>query len=116
MSLSQRACVLLLLILIIGCGPNQTLLMETKLDAPLRQRMTTLQEKEFPEKLSILGKCVSTIDGSMRQDLTQAGAEVHTMTNDLFTATIPSDRILEVAALDFVVQLQLSQTSKPLTQ
>jgi hypothetical protein len=116
MNLSGRAWLLLFLILIIGCGPDQSLLMKTKLGAPLRQRMTALQEKESPEKLSILGKCVSPIDGRIREDFMEAWAQVHTMTHDLFGATILSDRVLDVAALDFVVQLQLSQTSKPLSQ
>ena len=52
----------------------------------------------------------------MREALVGAGAEVHTLANDVFTATIPSDLVLDVAALDIVVQLQLSQTSKPLSQ
>ena len=116
MCLSERASFLLILILMVGCGPDRSLLMETKLDAPLRQRMTALKDAESPEKLSILGKCVGTIDGPMREALVDAGAQVHTMTNDLFSATIPSDCVLDVAALDFVVQLQLSQTSKPLSQ
>jgi len=90
--------------------------MESKLDAPLRQRVTSIQESEMPEQLTVFGKCTSTIDGQMRQTLVEAGADVQTMTNDIFTANIPSNRVLDVAALDFVAQLQLSQVSQPLSK
>jgi hypothetical protein len=99
-NLSGRAWLLLLLILIISSGPYQSLLMKTKLDAPLQQRMTALQEKESLEKLGILGKCFSPIDGRVREGFVEAGAQVHTMPHDLFGSTIPSGRILDVAALD----------------
>lgn len=101
------------LLLIIGCGTDRSLLMETKLDVPLRQRLTDLQERELTEDIDISGKCTTTIDGSMREDLMNAGADVHRMTNEAFTATIPSDRVLDVAALEFVLQLQLSRSMEP---
>ncbi len=101
------------LLLIIGCGTDRSLLMETKLDVPLRQRLTDLQERELTEDIDISGKCTTTIDGSMREDLMNAGADVHRMTNEAFTATIPSDRVLDVAALEFVLQLQLSRSVEP---
>ena len=116
MNLSRIALCLPLLMLTAGCGPDRSLIMETRLDAPLRREVAAHQEGQTSEKLSILGKCVGTIDAPMREALVGAGAEVHTLANDVFTATIPSDLVLDVAALEIVVQLQLSQTSKPLSQ
>src|SRR4030042_5996355 len=116
MNLSRIALCLPLLMHRAGCGPDRSLIMKTKLDAPLRREVAALQEGQTSEKLSILGKCVGMIDAPMREALVGAGAEVHTLGNDVFAATIPSDLILDVAALDIWVQLQLSQTSNPLPQ
>jgi type IV pilus biogenesis protein CpaD/CtpE len=106
----------MLTMLLPGCGPDKDLLMETKLDASLRQRMIALRDAERPDTLAVFGKCNATINGTMRQSLLDAGADVQTLANDIFTALIPSSALLNVAALEFVTQLQLSQTSKPLSR
>ena len=105
-----------LTLMFFACGPDKVLLMETKFDAPLRQKMTALAEKESPEDILVLGKCAVKIDGVMRQSLVDAGADVRTMQGEIFTARVSSDDIYSVAALEFVSQLQLSQTSKPLSK
>ena len=97
-----------------GCGTDNTALMNGKLDAPLRQRLTELQGAETPQVIDILGKCSAPIDGQMRKTLVGAGADVVTLTDDIFTARVSSSSILDVAALEFVTQLQLSQISNPL--
>jgi len=99
-----------------GCGIDKAFVMDTKLDAPLRHRLTELQNKEMVEVVDILGKCATTIDGHMRKSLVSAGTEVTSMTNDIFTARVSSSAILDVAALEFVTQLQLSQPSKVLSK
>ncbi len=104
--------VLLLTILCAGCGPNKELLKETKFDASLKEKISSLAEDAPPEMLTITGKCDSTVDASMRQDLIDAGAEVQTMRGDLFTAMVSSDDVYKVANLGFVTQLQLSKPSK----
>jgi hypothetical protein len=48
----------------------------------------------------------------MRQALLDAGADVHTMQGDIFTANVSSESVFKVAALDFVTQIQLSKESK----
>ena len=100
----------------LGCGTDKTTMTDTKLDAPLRERMAELQDKQTPEVIDILGKCVATIDGHMRQSLLDVGAEVVSMTNDIFTARVSSLAILDVAALEFVTQLQLLQVPKGLSR
>lgn len=104
-----------LMLVLLGCGPDKVLLMDTKFDAPLRQKMTALADKEEGEDLLVLGKCTAPIDGLMRQSLVDAGADVRSMKGDIFTAKVSSDDVYRVAALEFVAQLQLSQTSKPLS-
>jgi uncharacterized lipoprotein NlpE involved in copper resistance len=96
-----------------GCGPDKELLMETKFDAPLRKKVADLMSQEKVETIAITGKCMATIDGLMRQELVGAGADVHTMTGEIFTADVSSDDVFSVAALEFVTQLQLSQKSAP---
>jgi hypothetical protein len=110
----KYALVFFLTTLATSCGPDVTLLMETKLDAPLRQKMTALKDVENAEIIAVFGRCTGAIDQTMRQSLLEAGANVHTMVNDIFTASVSSSDVIEVASLDFVIQLQLSQTSKPL--
>jgi len=102
-----------LTLVLFACGPDRVLLMETKFDAPLRQKMTALADNEEPENFLVLGKCTGKIDGLMRQALVDAGADVRTMKGEIFTASVSSEDVYGLAALEFVNQLQLSQTSKP---
>ncbi len=102
---------LVFLLLLAGCTPDRALLMETKFDAPLRQKMALIPEGES-ENIAIIGKCNETIDAAMRQAMMDAGADVQTMNNEFFTATVSSDDIFDVAVLDFITQIDLSQTSK----
>ncbi len=97
---------------LIGCASEKALLWDAKLDAPLRERIAELKYKESQEVVDIQGKCVTTIDGNMRQALMDAGAEVMSMANDVFAAQVLSSAIPDVASLDFVVQLELLQLSK----
>ena len=103
---------LLLLMVAVGCGPDRATLMDTKFDASLRQKLTGIKEEDPPQSLAVIGKCTATIDGQMRQELIDAGADVHTMQNDIFTANVSSEDVFKVAALEFVTQLQLSKESK----
>jgi hypothetical protein len=50
----------------------------------------------------------------MREELIDAGAAVETVTGDIFTARVPSERIAKLSNVSFIKQLQLSQTSNPL--
>lgn len=99
-----------------GCGIDKAFVMDTKLDAPLRQRLTELHNKEMVEVVDILGKCATAIDRHMRQSLISAGSEVTSTTDNIFTARVSSSDILDVAAVEFVTQLQLSQPAKPLSK
>ncbi|MFN0159050.1 MAG: hypothetical protein ACKVRP_13385 [Bacteroidota bacterium] len=104
--------VVALLALVIGCGPDRALMMETKFDAPLRQKMSTLANSDEPVELMVRGTCTETIDGPMRQALVSSGADVLTMNGDTFTAKVSSEDVFSVAALEFVSQLRLAETGK----
>lgn len=104
--------IFLFVIQIVGCGADKELLMETKFDASLKQKISSIGENDPPQMLTVTGKCDSTVDAIMRQDLIDAGAEVVLMQGDVFTANVSSQDVFKVAALEFVTQLQLSKQSK----
>lgn len=108
--------IFLFVIQAVGCGPDKELLMETKFDASLRQKISSIGENDAPQVLAIIGKCDSTVDAMMRQDLIDAGATVQLMQGDVFTANVSSEDVFKVAALKFVTQVQLSKESKPLSR
>lgn len=92
-----------------GCGPDKAMLLDTKFDAPLREKLSSFGEDAPPEMLSVIGSCTDTIDAVMRQNLIDAGANVQLMQGKTFTAKVSSDDIFSVASLDFVTQLQMSK-------
>jgi hypothetical protein len=100
--------------LISSCGPDRNLLMDTKFDAGLRQKVMQLSADERTEMLDIIGQCCEAVDGSLRQQLLDAGAEVMTMTGEMFTARISSDDLFSLAALECVTQVQLAGQRNPL--
>ena len=99
--------------LICGCGSDRNLLMDTKFDVPLRQKVMALSTEERVEELSVIGRCNETINGDMRQGLIDAGADVLGMNGDMFAARISLDDVFSLAALEYVTQLQLSQSGNP---
>jgi streptomycin 6-kinase len=108
----MKPLVAIVLLVVFGCGTDKALLMDSKFDASLRQKMSTIGENDPAQNLAVLGKCSTTIDAAMRQDLIDAGADVGTMQGDIFTANVSSENIYKVAALEFVTQVQLSKESK----
>jgi hypothetical protein len=96
-----------------GCGPDRELLMDTKFDALLRQKVMALSTEGRSEDLNVIGRCNELISGTMRQGLMDAGAEVLEMNSAVFTARVSSDDVFSLAALEFVTQLRLVQSSNP---
>lgn len=113
----NRICAYLLpLLFFISCRSTNAALMEQKFDAPLRQKVTGLEREQRREILSVFGKCTSMIDESMRREISVVVNEVQSVTEDIFTVRISSEKIFDLAKLEFVMQLQLSHESKPLNQ
>ncbi len=96
-----------------GCTDQERKAFEAKCDAPLRARVTALAESGQSDVLDVLGKTAGPIDDARRSKLTGAGAELGTVTGELFTARIPAAAIARVAAIDFVTSLQLAQIRDP---
>ena len=100
--------ILSVVLFIVGCGPDREMLSDTKFDASLRQKISSMAEDADPQVLTIEGKCAAVIDAPMRQELIDAGADVQAMRGESFTASVSSADIFSVAALEFVTQLRLS--------
>jgi low affinity Fe/Cu permease len=103
-----------MLVLLGGCREDLSAV-EAKLDAPLRQKLEQLAAAKERETISLLGKCSRPIDAAARAELENAGAEIQSVTGEQFVARIRSDRVPKLAKLAFVEQLELSQTSEPLS-
>jgi hypothetical protein len=97
-----------------GCRDGDMKAIESKCDAPLRQRAEDMARADESGPIEVLGRADGPIDEPRRLKLAKAGAEVGTVTGDLFTARIPVRKLGEVARLDFVKSLQLSQEREPL--
>ena len=109
-----RIVPLALLLLVAGCRGDDARLLEQKADAPLRQRLAQLAEQKRDEPLSVFGKCSRPIDDGIRGRLTRAGAEIISVTGDVFAARVIASDMVNLARLDVVTQLSLSQISPPL--
>jgi hypothetical protein len=97
-----------------GCRGADVKAIESKCDASLRQRAEAMARAGDASPLDVLGGADGPIDDSRRRKLTQAGAELGRVTEELFTARIPARRLGDVARLDFVKSLQLSQEREPM--
>ena len=102
-------------LLLLGCRPSseEARLADTKFDPALRQKVADIARTGRPETLSLFGKCSGPIDDRARQKLAGAGAEILSVTGAIFTARVPSQRLVRVAKLELVTQLQLSTESRP---
>lgn len=97
-----------------GCRDADVNAIANKCDASLRQRAEEMTRGGDAGAIEVLGKAARPLDDSHRRKLTDAGAEVGQVTNELFTARIPAQKLGSVARLDFVKSLQLSQQREPL--
>jgi len=99
-----------LILLLASCGPNKEVLMETKLDGPLKEQMTMLEQEGAEEKeLTIVGVCDTTINGAMRQAIVSAGGQALKMNGNEFTAKVQSSMLYDIADLEFVRSLRMKK-------
>lgn len=109
----KHACVIAIgLLVLVGCRSEDPAV-SAKLDAPLRQKAEQLYQTKQRETLSVFGKCRTAIDNAMKNKIVKTGATLTSANNDIFSARVPSERLMTLARLEFVTQLQLSQTSQP---
>ena len=112
----QIGWVLVIAVLGLGCRHEDRAAFERKADAALRLRVEELARTDPNASVEILGRTSGAIDATRRKRLESAGASLGSVTEDLFTAKVAVKRIMDVAALDFVVSLELSQTREPLNR
>ena len=110
----RAAALLIVVTLASGCRGGEVKAIEAKCDAALRLRAEELARAGDSGPLDVLGSANGPIDETRRRKLTEAGADLGQVTNELFTARIPTERLGRVAILDFVKSLQLSQSRDPL--
>ena len=108
------AVVLLFLALMAGCRRDQRAAIESKCDASLRQIAQQLASTAPDSLLDVMGQATASLDDARKQKLSSAGAQLGTVTGDLFTARVAVKKLGSVAVLDFVKSLALSQTNQPL--
>ena len=98
----------------IGCKASEQEAIVAKCDAPLRLQAEERVRAGDDTPLEVLGRADAPVDQGRRDRLDKAGATLGQVTEDLFTAHIPPQRLGQVASLDFVRSLALSQTREPL--
>jgi hypothetical protein len=113
-----RAALLTLLLAVlmpvVACRKEDWQNFEAKCDAGLRLRVEELGSSRPDSLLDVLGRATTAIDEARRARLEKAGAQLSHVAEELFVARIPVRRVVEVANLDFVSSLSLSQTRAPL--
>lgn len=105
---------IVLAVLGLGCRAGNREAIESKCDAALRLRAEELARTDVSSPLDVLGRTSGSVDDARRGRLEKAGAALGQVTEDMFTARIAVKRLGDVAALDFVKSLALSQTREPL--
>jgi len=104
----------ILIVVLTGCHGKEKDAIEKKCDAPLRDKIAAAAKSGSTDDLVIFGKCSGPVDDARRASLTHAGADVRAVQGDIFTASVPLQKIGAVAVLDFVTRLSLSGESKAL--
>jgi hypothetical protein len=102
--------------LCVGCRSSEREAIEAKCDASLRQQAEERVRAGDETPLEVLGRADGPIDPSERGKLEKAGATLDNVTEDLFAARIAPRHLGQVASLDFVRSLALSQTRDPLNR
>ena len=97
--------------LMAGCGTEKSLLENAKFDKGLREKIESLPA-DTTVSLLVEGTCDTVINGLMRQDLIDAGADVQTMKGNTFTALVSSGDLSDIAYLEFVSRLKLLKKKK----
>lgn len=100
-------------VLLFACSSSRRSVKD-KFDAPMRQKLSVIEKNGGDESIKFFGKCSHSIDGEMRKSLENSGVKIETVVGDIFTGAGTPGQIRRLAALDFVTQVNLSTTSKPI--
>lgn len=86
-----------------------------KLDPALKQKVAELKAADkLGEEVRILGKFKSIEKEKLRQSVSDLGGTIGTITTSGFTLHCPASSVLEIAKLEFIEYLELSQKVYPM--
>ncbi|GAB4369811.1 MAG: hypothetical protein Kow0042_11700 [Calditrichia bacterium] len=108
-----NVAILIFSVLFINCASTHRV-ENQKFDAPLKQKLAEIEKQESGEVVQVFVKCSRSIDEDMRSALEKTGVTVESVLGDVFTGSGSAKQIRRLSKLDFVTQINLSTTSKPL--
>ena len=86
---------------------------QAKLDSQLIQRLHELERDGKPdERLSVLIRTLSEIKSDQEQLLQEKGLIINSKLGTILSAVIPAGSVREVAALKFVLRIELAKKLK----
>ncbi len=106
---------LLFIFMCTGCSSDATKgsRAETKLDAPLRMKLKEAGQSGAGASVQCLLKLKGALDESKKKVLNQTGITILSVLGEIITIEGDPEAIREVATLDFVHSMSLSQTRMP---
>ena len=90
---------------------------QSKLDPELLLRLEELGKVgRLDEKLSVLIRTVSEIKSDQEQLLQEKGVIINSKLGVILSAVVPARSIQEVAALEFVLRIEMTKKLRPLSK
>ncbi len=80
----------------------------SKLDTPLKQKISELEKTNKSENLQVIGKCSRRLSPAMIKEIAGKGVNVQNALDSIVIVSGYPEKIMEVAELDYIVQLELS--------
>jgi len=87
---------------------------QAKLDPTLLRRLNDINRRgQSDQRLSVLVRTASDITPDQERQLGRLGMTIRSKSGIILSATLPASSILTVAALNFIVRLELAKRLKP---
>lgn len=95
-------------------GGDYSPALHDKLDPPLLRRLDELHALgQTDQPISVLVRTATEISPDQESQLKRLGVTIHSKSGIILSATLPVSSIPAVAALDFIVRLELARRLKP---
>jgi len=95
-------------IMIVDCSSSSEY-MPDKMDTPLQQRISQLENEDPNQIIQITGKTSTPINEEMKTRIISTGITTESIIQDIFTATGNVESIKQLTLLDFVVFLEIAK-------
>jgi hypothetical protein len=87
---------------------------QAKVDPALLRRLNDISRRgQSDQLLNVLVRTTTEIDPDQDRQLERLGMTIRSKSSIILSATLPASSILEVAALDFIVRIELAKRLKP---